>query len=495
MNLRKNNTGITLVSLVITIIVMLILAGVSLNMIMGDTSVLKQASRATISKKLSEIKEEYEVQALGHEIQAKVNRTESKNASACVMGEDLKEFIPSIDKEYINKIAIFSGDLVFLDEGATEEEKQIAADLGYTTMNAEDYYYMFNMYKLEEALLAHKDDAVLPGTALSSSTQIEITGINYGATWYRIDASNLVALGFSAEDASTESGKFGSYAPFVARFISGEVLSDPGKEMYKDTPKVKHMHTFNYKGETDGIVVSDLLAGVDKSSEKSGTKFGAFSATNGIFNIDPTDGGLTFSDSSAIGELGLDQNVHINDEYTINVTVKCDVHQSGQPSGSPVAYYPDSLPYHQRAVIAISDLSGEYVCWMGFEQGYLRVYSFRTNLSGHRWSAEPQGFITVPVHEYDEQYMNIQFTAVRNGEAKLYINGELKGAGLAGKRNYSYKTLTIGDLRKDRGLKFVGNMYNVSIYGRALTEAEVIKNYSAVTGSFISSGSPSKRDI
>ena len=41
-NLLKNR-GITLVSLVITIIVMLILAGVSLSMVTGDSSVLKQA--------------------------------------------------------------------------------------------------------------------------------------------------------------------------------------------------------------------------------------------------------------------------------------------------------------------------------------------------------------------------------------------------------------------------------------------------------------------
>ena len=316
-----NNRGITLVSLVITIIVMLFLAGVSLSMIMGDTSVLKQASRATISKKLSEIKEEYEVQALGHEIQAKVNRTESKNASACVMGEDLKEFIPSLDEEYINKLAIFGGDLVFLDEGATEEEKQIAADLGYKTMNAEDYYYMFNMYKLEEALIAHKGDSPLPGTKLGGggATPIEIAGIIYGDTWYRIDASNLTALGFSAEDAATD--KYGKYAPFVGRFVTGEVLSDLGKEMYTGTPKVKHMHTFNYIGEKDGIVVSDLLAGVDKTSEKSATKFGAFTAANGTFNVDETDGSLNFSGSGSIGELGLDQNVHINQEYSINITV------------------------------------------------------------------------------------------------------------------------------------------------------------------------------
>ena len=473
-----NNRGITLVSLVITIIVMLILAGVSLSMIMGDTSVLKQASRATISKKLSEIKEEYEVQALGHEIQAKVNRTESKNASACVMGEDLKEFIPSLDEEYINKLAIFGGDLVFLDEGATEEEKQIAADLGYITMNAEDYYYMFNMYKLEEALIAHKGDSPLPGTKLGGggATPIEIAGIIYGDTWYRIDASNLTALGFSAEDAATD--KFGKYAPFVGRFVTGEVLSDLGKEMYTGTPKVKHMHTFNYKGEKDGIVVSDLLAGVDKTSEKSATKFGAFTAANGTFNVDETDGSLNFSGSGSIGELGLDQNVHINQEYSINITVNCDVFQSGENAGGK---FPDGVTAkHHRSMIAISDKENEYVCWMGVDGGVLRVYNFRCIMSVSGWDKTPSGYLWCDVSEYNNKTMNIQLTCKKGGEAKLYINGELKASGTAGNYEYTYNTLTIGDLRSGRNLKYKGKMYNVSIYGRALTETEVLKNYEAV---------------
>ena len=56
----KQEKGITLVSLVITIIVMLILAGVSLSMVMGDNSVLTQATdavdeteRATVSDEIA----------------------------------------------------------------------------------------------------------------------------------------------------------------------------------------------------------------------------------------------------------------------------------------------------------------------------------------------------------------------------------------------------------------------------------------------------------
>ena len=43
----KNQKGITLVALVITIIVLLILAGVSIAMLTGDNGVLKKASESS----------------------------------------------------------------------------------------------------------------------------------------------------------------------------------------------------------------------------------------------------------------------------------------------------------------------------------------------------------------------------------------------------------------------------------------------------------------
>ena len=62
----KNSKGITLVSLVITIIVMLILAGVSLNMIMGDSSVLENANRAVVETEKARIAEELKTLLLGY---------------------------------------------------------------------------------------------------------------------------------------------------------------------------------------------------------------------------------------------------------------------------------------------------------------------------------------------------------------------------------------------------------------------------------------------
>ena len=42
----KNNKGITLVALVVTIIILIILAGVSINLVLGENGILKKASTA-----------------------------------------------------------------------------------------------------------------------------------------------------------------------------------------------------------------------------------------------------------------------------------------------------------------------------------------------------------------------------------------------------------------------------------------------------------------
>ena len=53
----KNNKGITLIALVITIIVLLILAGVSIAMLTGNNGILSQATNASADTKVAEAKE------------------------------------------------------------------------------------------------------------------------------------------------------------------------------------------------------------------------------------------------------------------------------------------------------------------------------------------------------------------------------------------------------------------------------------------------------
>ena len=68
--MNKKNSGITLVALVVTIVVLLILAGVSINLVVGQNGLInraKEAARKTQETAKEEQKAEIEKE-IGHEI-------------------------------------------------------------------------------------------------------------------------------------------------------------------------------------------------------------------------------------------------------------------------------------------------------------------------------------------------------------------------------------------------------------------------------------------
>ena len=60
----RNNKGITLVSLVVTIIVLIILAGISINLILGDNGIITITKKAKENIELAKIEEETELNEL-----------------------------------------------------------------------------------------------------------------------------------------------------------------------------------------------------------------------------------------------------------------------------------------------------------------------------------------------------------------------------------------------------------------------------------------------
>lgn len=61
----KDSNGITLIALVITIIVLLILAGISISMLSGDNNILKMADKAKEKTNIEQVKEQIELEVLG----------------------------------------------------------------------------------------------------------------------------------------------------------------------------------------------------------------------------------------------------------------------------------------------------------------------------------------------------------------------------------------------------------------------------------------------
>ena len=64
----KNNKGVTLVALVVTIIVLIILAGVSINLVLGDNGIITIAKKAKENTELAKIEEEKSLNELYDEL-------------------------------------------------------------------------------------------------------------------------------------------------------------------------------------------------------------------------------------------------------------------------------------------------------------------------------------------------------------------------------------------------------------------------------------------
>ena len=137
--LRKvgSEKAITLVALVVTIVILLILAGVSIPMLTGTNGILTQAQKAKLSTELSSYKEQLELYKT-----EKLSENRDFLESTLTVGKEsltyntqpegetgnIKTVIPNIKDEYIHKVEIIKGSLLINTQDKNEIE--IAKSLG-----------------------------------------------------------------------------------------------------------------------------------------------------------------------------------------------------------------------------------------------------------------------------------------------------------------------------------------------------------------------------
>ena len=106
----KQTKGITLIALVITIIILLILVGVTINILTGDNGILKQVTNAKELQEEASAKETLQIELLG----IKTSIMHEKNRETVV--EDVSEL--ENDDNVKNNIE----NIVYIDENETEVE-------------------------------------------------------------------------------------------------------------------------------------------------------------------------------------------------------------------------------------------------------------------------------------------------------------------------------------------------------------------------------------
>ena len=166
---RASNRGITLIALVITIIVLLILAGVTINMVLGEDGIIGQAQGASEAQKLAQQNEDIELDKADYnirKIENKVSDSTETSKGSGTSGDEKNTF-----KEIVTQ--------VLNDEGSTGGHKTI--ELAVEDAKTDGNYIKLNknVYLTETISVGIFDDEEGDGTV--KSLVIDLNG--YDLIW------------------------------------------------------------------------------------------------------------------------------------------------------------------------------------------------------------------------------------------------------------------------------------------------------------------------
>lgn len=173
------------------------------------------------------------------------------------------------------------------------------------------------------------------------------------------------------------------------------------------------------------------------------------------------------------------------EEYSVYITVKGDIDQCPKTeTGEEDRWGPSTIFAMSGEQVNVIGNVVNRLCWFGYRKGCFQIYSYLgstspSDVNGEFYDPETfPGFLskTMP-RQYDNQIVNIQITANTNRKTNIYLNGELWTSYDSGNGTGEFFEATIGDLRALRGVKFIGNFYDISVYPRKLTEEEVKQNW------------------
>ena len=133
----QQKRGITLIALIVTVIVLLILAGVTIATLNGDNGILTKADEAKLSTELSRYKEELELYKVEKYNENRNFEEETLTAGKVELNYNTKEsgetgniktIIPDISDEYFEKLEVIKGELLINTQN--EKEVRVAQRLG-----------------------------------------------------------------------------------------------------------------------------------------------------------------------------------------------------------------------------------------------------------------------------------------------------------------------------------------------------------------------------
>ena len=161
-NKKEKMKGITLLSLIITIIVLLILAGISFTTLWGDNGILTKASKAKLATELAKYKEEFEMFKLEKSMEDLEFQPESIVAGEEVLiyntkpeteQGNIKTILKDMEEKWSGRLEVIKGELILNTTDKTEIE--VAQNVGiqpnpYIIVNGELLSSEYNLALMDE---------------------------------------------------------------------------------------------------------------------------------------------------------------------------------------------------------------------------------------------------------------------------------------------------------------------------------------------------------
>ena len=181
----KRDKGITLIALVVTIIVLLILAGISISMLTGQNGILKRASEAKIKTEISGIEEKLNIKEM----------TEDKIIFGKI--DDCLE----LNSTYNDKLYIENGKIVYDVNKVSSEEENILQQMNFN-QKTNHYIIVSNNKK------ADYEGNENVGTITDFSKKVNEGTFNYEKVYLTEDVSiesdDWIAIGTNTNKFSSE---------------------------------------------------------------------------------------------------------------------------------------------------------------------------------------------------------------------------------------------------------------------------------------------------
>ena len=232
--IKKEEKAISLVALTVTIIVLLILAGVAITLSIGNNGIISRVTLSVEGNKLASYKEKLELYKAEKIMEDKNFSEESLSAGRNALeyntkkesGGTILNIIPELDEKYMDKLEIIKGELLL--KSTDKQDIQVAKIAGIE----------FNPYKIENGVLESADPNLELMTSDGTLTiPSNVTVIGSGA-FSGLEGLKKVIIPGTVKEIAPEAF---SYNNTLEEVIIMNGLEKIGERAFASSPKITNI--------------------------------------------------------------------------------------------------------------------------------------------------------------------------------------------------------------------------------------------------------------